>query len=171
MDVSIQKRIGKPKGLIRYASENNIKDGKKFRYTGRMKFYTAIIAILVSVIVYLLASRSNVDTRILRAKGQTYTLTQDNKVSNLFTMKSINKTYEPLKYTIRTPDYNSEIEVIGGKELVVPGNDVIDVTFLLKIPRSELKSNNNQIVIELLDEEGNIFESLKTNFSAPAEGQ
>ena len=168
---SVMDRIGKPKGLIRYASENNIKDGKKFRYTGRMKFYTAIIVILVGVIVYLLASRSNVDTRILRAKGQTYTLTQDNKVSNLFTMKSINKTYEPLEYTIVTPDYNSEVEVIGGKELVVPGNDVINVTFLLKIPRSELKPDNNRIVIQLLDKEGNVFESLKTNFSAPAEGQ
>ena len=61
--------------------------------------------------------------------------------------------------------------MIGGKELVVPGNDVINVTFLLKIPRSELKPDNNRIVIQLLDKEGNVFESLKTNFSAPAEGQ
>lgn len=168
---AVMEQIGKPKGLIRYASEKNIEEGKKFRYTGRMKFYTVILTILVSVIVYLLASRSNVDTRILRAKGQTYTLTQDNKVSNLYTMKSINKTFETLSFTIKTPDYNSEIEVIGGKDLTVPGNEVIDVTFLLKIPRSELKPNNNEIVIQLLDEDGNIFESLETNFSAPAEGQ
>lgn len=164
---AVMVQIGKPKGLIRYASENNIKDGKKFRYTGRMKFYTLILAVLLGVIVFLLASRSNVDTRILRAKGQTYTVTAEGMVSNLFTMKSINKTYQPIRFSIRTPKYKSEIEIIGGKDLQVEGNEVLDITFLLRIPQSELEPGNNKIVIELLDEEGNIYETLKTNFSSP----
>lgn len=164
---AVMVQIGKPKGLIRYASENNIKDGKKFRFTGRMKFYSLILTILLGIIVFLLASRSNVDTRILRAKGQTYTVTAEGMVSNLFTMKSINKTYKPIKFSIRTPKYKSEIEIIGGKDLEVEGNEVLDITFLLRIPQSELEPGNNKIVIELLDEQGNIYETLKTNFSAP----
>lgn len=164
---AVMEQVNKPKGLIRYASENNIKEGKKFRFTGRMKFYTVILSILVGVIVFLLSNRSNVDTRILRAKGQTYTVTSDGHVSNLFTMKSINKTYEPIKFTIRTPNYNSQIEIIGGQDLVVAGNEVINVTFLLRIPQSELEPGNNKITIELLDEDGNIYETLKTNFSSP----
>ena len=164
---AVMVQIGKPKGLIRYTSENNIKDGKKFRYTGRMKFYTVILTVLIGIIIFLLSSRSNVDTRILRAKGQTYTVTPEGMVSNLFTMKSINKTYEPIHFSIRTPDYKSEIEIIGGKDLKVEGNEVLDITFLLRIPQSELKPGNNKIVIELLDSEGNIYEKLKTNFSSP----
>lgn len=164
---AVMEQINKPKGLIRYASENNIKEGKKFRYTGRMKFYTVILSILVGVIIFLLTNRSNVDTRILRAKGQTYTVTPDGHISNLFTMKSINKTYKPIKFTIRTPNYNSQIEIIGGQDLLVEGNEVINVTFLLRIPQAELKPGNNKITIELLDEDGRIYETLKTNFSSP----
>ncbi len=163
----VMEQINKPKGLIRYASENNIREGKKFRYTGRMKFYTVILSILVGVIVFLLTNRSNVDTRILRAKGQTYTVTTDGYISNLFTMKSINKTYEPIKFTIRTPNHKSQIEIIGGKDLLVEGNEVINVTFLLRIPQTELEPGNNKITIELLDEDGHIYETLKTNFSSP----
>ncbi|MER3327968.1 MAG: 4Fe-4S dicluster domain-containing protein, partial [Candidatus Kapaibacterium sp.] len=136
---AVMLQIDKPIGLIRYTSENNIREGKKFRYTGRMKFYSIILTILIGIIVFLLTNRSNVDTRILRAKGQTYTVTTDGYVSNLFTMKSINKTYEPIKFTIRTPKYNSQIEIIGGQDLLVEGNEVINVTFLLRIPQSELE--------------------------------
>lgn len=164
---AIMVQIGKPKGLIRYASENNIKDSKKFRYTGRMKFYTVILTILVGIIVYLLTTRSNVDTRIMRAKGQTYTLSANGMVENLFTMKSINKTYKPIRFSINVPDYHSEIQLIGNQELTIPSNDALNVTFILKIPKSELKQGNNKIKIELLKNDGSLLKAMETNFSAP----
>ena len=37
---------GRPKGLIRYASENGIAERKKLQYTGRMKFYTILLIVL-----------------------------------------------------------------------------------------------------------------------------
>ena len=40
-------RYGRPQGLIRYASENGIAEGKKLRYTGRMKFYTVLLMLLI----------------------------------------------------------------------------------------------------------------------------
>ena len=45
--------VGRPQGLIRYASENGIADGKKLRYTGRMKFYTMILFILTGLLTTL----------------------------------------------------------------------------------------------------------------------
>lgn len=38
--------VNRPRGLVRYASENGIEEGKKLSYTGRMKFYTLLLLIL-----------------------------------------------------------------------------------------------------------------------------
>jgi hypothetical protein len=39
--------VGLPKGLIRYASEDEIEKKAKFTFTTRMKGYTAVLVILV----------------------------------------------------------------------------------------------------------------------------
>ncbi len=50
---AIMTSIDKPKGLIRYASENSIKEGVKLKFTNRIKSYTAILSLLISLLVFL----------------------------------------------------------------------------------------------------------------------
>ena len=61
--------VGRPQGLIRYASENGIAEGKKLRYTGRMKFYTVLLIVLAGLLTTLLVTRKDVDGTIIRASG------------------------------------------------------------------------------------------------------
>ena len=44
-----------PKGLIRYDSENGIRNKTKLTFTTRMKAYTAVLCVLIGVEVFLLA--------------------------------------------------------------------------------------------------------------------
>ena len=43
------EKVGFPKGLIRFASEENIEKKTPFQFTARMKGYTAILGILIAV--------------------------------------------------------------------------------------------------------------------------
>ena len=61
--------VNRPQGLIRYASENGITDGKKLRYTGRMKFYTVMLFILTGLLATLLLTRKEIDGTIIRTTG------------------------------------------------------------------------------------------------------
>lgn len=80
------------RGLIRYASENQIITGLPFQFTNRVKAYTALLIGLMLGMGILIWNRRSVDTFISRVKGQTYQETEAGKISNLFEAKVLNKT-------------------------------------------------------------------------------
>jgi cytochrome c oxidase accessory protein FixG len=80
---SIMEQINLPKGLIRYASENEIVNKTKFVFNTRMKAYTLLLGLLVVFMSVLIASRKSIDTYISRAKNQLYQELPTGKISNL----------------------------------------------------------------------------------------
>ena len=84
--------INLPKGLIRYASEDNIEKKEPFKFTARMKGYIAVLIILIGVLIGMLLLRNDVEARILRLPGQLYEHKDNNIISNVYTYKLVNKT-------------------------------------------------------------------------------
>ena len=84
--------INKPKGLIRYASEDEITQDKKFKFTARMKGYTAVLVVLIGILVGMLFMRNEVEANVLRLPGQLYERKDNNIISNVYTYKLVNKT-------------------------------------------------------------------------------
>jgi len=162
---AVMDQVGFEKGLIRWASENNIESGQKFKITGRIIAYTVLLTVLFTTVITLLTLRKDIDATILRAKGQRAIMTENNGVMNVFTMKLINKTNNEMKLSFRTPDYNSKITYAGMQSLIVPANDILHGTFLLEIPKDQLKPGVNEISIEVVDENGDVLNVKKTNFS------
>jgi cytochrome c oxidase accessory protein FixG len=66
---NIMDKIGKPRGLIRYASENSIANGEKLHYTTRMKMYTLLCFAVLTVLSAFLFTRKDVDATIMRTPG------------------------------------------------------------------------------------------------------
>ena len=62
---SIMDKVDLPRGLIRYASEQNIADKLPFRFTGKMKAYTTVLVFLIGFLVTLMVMRSDFETTIL----------------------------------------------------------------------------------------------------------
>ncbi|RZL30826.1 MAG: cytochrome c oxidase accessory protein CcoG, partial [Pedobacter sp.] len=83
---TIMESVNLPKGLIRYASEDEIAKKAKFKFTTRMKGYTAVLFILLSVFVGMLFLRNDVQATILRIPGQLFEHKGDN-ISNVYTYK------------------------------------------------------------------------------------
>jgi len=88
------------RGLIRYASENQIITGLPFQFTNRVKAYTALLIGLMLGMGVLIWNRRSVDTFISRVKGQTYQETEVGKISNLFEAKVLNKTIKDVSTRI-----------------------------------------------------------------------
>jgi cytochrome c oxidase accessory protein FixG len=72
---AVMDKVGRPRGLIRFASLNNIERGEKQRFTARMKLYSAVLAALITLFLVLLYTRSDVETTLLRAPGALLTTT------------------------------------------------------------------------------------------------
>ena len=110
----MMESVGFEKGLIRYDSENGIKNKIKLAFTTRMKAYSVVLAVLISVEVFLLVTRSDYDATIIRAKGMLYQAQPNDQVSNLFTIKLVNKTRKTLPVEIKIEGVpGSKIEMVG----------------------------------------------------------
>ena len=83
----IMDHVNKPKGLIRYASENGIALKEQMTYTWRLKLYTLVLSLLLIFLGVLLVTRADVAARIMRTPGQTYQLLAHDRISNLYNIK------------------------------------------------------------------------------------
>lgn len=163
---AIMTSVKKPTGLIRYASENSITEGAKLKFTGRLKAYTVLLSILLSLLVFLLVSRSDLDARLMRTSGQTYTTMPDGKIANLYNLKLANKTHEDISYTLKLEDMNGEIEYVGAAKPIVKKEDYAQLQFFIKLNRSDVKGWKTELKIGMY-EKGKKIKTINAKFIGP----
>lgn len=163
----IMEAVNLPKGLIRYASEENIEKKAPFKFTPRLKGYTAVLVILVGVLSGLLFLRSDVEANILRLPGQLYEHKENNIISNVFTYKLLNKTtknIDDIHFVLKSP--KGTINTVKQGEIVVPAQDLAQGTLFIEINNSALSGDKNRAVIEVYSGK-NLIETTSVTFLGP----
>lgn len=164
---NVMDKIQKPRGLIRYASENSIAEGKPFTVTPRNKVYGVVLILLCVVLGALLYTRTDIDTTIMRAKGMLYQEVGTDSVSNLYTLKLLNKTFNDIPMTLKPDDSSAEIRYIGGHpEINVKKEGYAEVTFFVVYHKDKIKKRKTDIKLSLYHGEEKI-KTLKTTFLGP----
>lgn len=162
---AIMDSVNKPRGLIRYASENNIARNEKTSFTWRMALYSGVLLLLVTFLAVLLITRDDVDARILRAQGQTFQNLPDGRVANLYNVKLANKTRKELPLTLKLENAEGEIQLI--QQIVVPKESYFQTSFFVKLNRSAITKRKMPLVIGVYDN-GKKIQTRKTTFLAPS---
>ena len=163
----IMESINLPKGLIRYASEDNIVNKKPFKINARIKGYSAVLLILVGILTGMLFLRNNVEASILRLPGQLYQHKENNIISNVYTFKVINKTtkdIEDVSYKILS--HKGEIKLVSNHNFIIPKQSSAEGTLFIELPSSILKKDNIAIEIGVFSGD-KLIETTETNFLGP----
>ena len=163
----VMVKSGMPKGLIRFASEEEIDKKEKFKFTARMKGYTAVLTILIGILLGLLFLRTDVQANVLRLPGQLYQKEGD-IISNVYTFKIINKTTHDFdKITVKVVEpKQAVIEIVGNKNLDVPKQGMASGTMFIKLHQAFVPKKKMKMKIEVYSGENRI-ESTTTIFSGP----
>ncbi len=162
----MMEKVGRPLNLIRYASENSIRDNKPLKFTGRMKFYTVILVILGSLLGVLLATRKDIDSTVMRTPGLLFQKRGEDSISNLYNIKIVNKSHKDIPVDIRLRDPRGKIEIIGGHAINVPNEGQGSGSFFIVLPRTAIDKRKLELELELYDGDQKI-EDVKTNFLGP----
>jgi cytochrome c oxidase accessory protein FixG len=163
---SIMETVGLPKGLIRYASEDEIEKKSKFQFTARMKGYTAVLVILIGVLTGLLFLRTDVEASILRLPGQLFQHKGDN-ISNVYTFKIINKTNNEFKdIHFKLVGINGTLKLVGKQDFKVPKQGMNSGTLFIEINQYLLETDKTKLEIEVYNGNKKI-ETATTNFLSP----
>ncbi len=162
----MMRSVNLPEGLIRYASESEISEYKKFRFTPRMKGYTAVLGVLVAILIGMLFLRSDVEAKILRVPGQLFEHKGEN-ISNVYTFKIVNKTikdFDDVQFKLVKP--NGEIKVVGNNNIIVPKEGMAQGTLFIEINQYLLDKDKTKVEIEIYSD-GKLVDKTTTNFLGP----
>ncbi|MEZ4806072.1 MAG: cytochrome c oxidase accessory protein CcoG [Flavobacteriales bacterium] len=157
--------VGLPTGLVRYASESEITDKKPFRIDTRMKAYSLVLMALIGLLTTLIVLRTDTDTTILRTPGMLFQERPDGRISNLYTVKTVNKTPYDLPLRFELLNVKGEIEMVG-RHLDLKGGELAKGEFFIILPPDQLSSMKTKVVIGVFS--GNeLLEEVKTSFLGP----
>lgn len=162
----VMLKIGRPKGLIRFASYNSIKNGISKIIAPRVIGYCAVLMVLLGVLSFALATRSDVETTILKVPGTLYQ--RDNEfITNLYNVEFVNKTFGDMTLEIKVEDpAKAEIHRVDGKAIAVPAESVLKSVYFIKIPA--VKVTNARTLVTLgIYHNGKKVETIKAKFIGP----
>ena len=163
---TVMDKIDKPRGLIRYTTENTIRGMNKKFFTPRILGYAAVLLILISTFITLLVMRPVLETTIFRQPGTLFQELPDNVYSNIYQLRVINKTFEETSYEIRLLQPEGEMVSLGSVTNVSPQSSS-EGRFLVKLPESSLNGMQTDLTFGVYID-GEQIETVKTGFLGPS---
>lgn len=164
---TIMEKVDLPKGLIRYASEDNIEKKAKFTFTPRLKGYTAVLVILMGILLGMLFLRNDLEANILRLPGQLFEHKEGNVISNVYTYKLVNKTVRDVdSVSFKLLSHEGKIELVRKEAFVVPAQDLAEGTLFIEIDQGDLKSDKEKLKIGVYSGD-RLIETTTTAFLGP----
>lgn len=165
---SIMHKVGRDEGLIRYASENSVKNRTPFTLTNRAKAYVGVLAVLIIAMVGLLVMRTTVEFNTFRTPGMIPEVSSDGYVSNLYHFVMVNKTHDALELNIETENPDFEITLVGDSldDIFLDPGAITEGVMFVKAKSDVLESGRNKLKLRLLSGERVVAKS-ETEFAAP----
>jgi polyferredoxin len=168
---AIMDKIGKPRGLIRYASldEMSGKPTHKLYQHPRTLVYISIIAIAFAGIVYGLTHLGSMSLKVLPERQPLFVSMSDGSIQNKYTFKVLNKTEKDV-YVHVTATGGVEGQVLIGAEtprLAHQGRGT-SFTIFVKAPGKNVKQDVTPIhfKVEGVDDPS-VFAEYTSNFNGP----
>lgn len=169
----VMDKIGAPRGLIRYASENSIRQSTTFHWTNRAKAYMVVLGGLLIALTGLVFFRSSVEFNVYRASGMLYKVDELGNISNLYHFTLVNKTHDTLFVELVPEAARFDLEVVSAsvtQTILVEPESIAEGVFFLKTGPGEGLERKNKIRLSCLQGERRLA-STKTEFPAPPQNQ
>jgi len=165
----IMTKINLPTGLIKYASEENIAEGSKFKINARLIAFTSILIIMLVAMTSFMTNRSDVEVKFLQVPGRDFSV-EGQYITNTLQYNLMNKTNHKYKLTVDVKTFKE-----GKAEILSESNQFISIgegklkqgLVKIKIPKSKLTSYKVPIDLEIKDEKGRVVDHYVISFMAP----
>ena len=143
---AVMEKTRRPRGLIRYDSAAGIVEQKRRVWTPRVAGYSVVLALLVALLTFLLARRTDVDVTVLRAPGMFYQEQPDGRLSNVYDLKALNKTFDVVDLSLSLEGVEGEIQLIG--DPLRPGpQEIVHGKFLVVLRPEVITQMNTPLTI------------------------
>lgn len=169
MDVcdDVMTKIHKPKGLIRYSSHTAIAEGVQKLFTPRIAGYSVVLVALISLLSYFIFTRADIETTVLKVPGTLYTKTDDDQITNLYSIEFVNKTFDDIALYVKVeaPSQATFLK-IGDPSIIVPKGGILKGMIMVKLPEEAITSMKTVIEFGIY-QNGEKIETATAKFIGP----
>ncbi len=162
---TVMEKIDKPRGLIRYSSENAIREEKQKILTPRVAGYSGILLVLLISFITLLTMRPDTETTILREPGTLYQELPNNIYSNIYNVKILNKTFEGMDIAIRLESPEGKIVNLGSVENIQAQNSA-EGRFMVQLHEDHISGSQTELTFGIYSGNEKI-ETVQSGFLGP----
>jgi cytochrome c oxidase accessory protein FixG len=151
----VMDRMGYPRGLIRYTTENAL-EGKPTRVLRpRVMVYGLVLLALLSAVAYGIATRVPVDLDVIRDRNTLFRETPEGLIENVYTLKLLNMDRADHRYSLAVSGLDDVTMRLDDADLTVPAGAVREVTVRLQVDPYDLEPGANNVYFTLtsLDDE------------------
>ncbi|TNC83690.1 MAG: cytochrome c oxidase accessory protein CcoG [Thalassolituus sp.] len=146
---SIMEKLDKPKGLIRYTTENELEGKKTHILRPRLFGYAAALIIMIGGLGYSIVSRTPFELDIERDRGRLYQLTVNDTIQNAYTLKLMNMSQEAHTYILSVEGLDG-LRLLGNTEYSLDVNQLHETTINLEIDPEETRMPASKANIEFV---------------------
>lgn len=157
--------VGLDRGLIRFDSEEGIKNSVPFSWTKRTVFYSAVLTALMVFLAVLIITQKDFETTITRAKGTVQKSIGNNQTINIYDIDLINKTTNDYEITLRLANDNGKIELVKN-HINLKEQSEARGKFVVTMDKDKIKHGKNKIDVEVYGN-GKLIETKTTIFMGP----
>ncbi|MBT5954593.1 cytochrome c oxidase accessory protein CcoG [bacterium] len=170
---TVMTKIGKPTGLVRYTSENDLDkiiplkkrswlDSAKMWLRPRVLIYGFLFTLVFSIFIYLVSHRTMIPVHTLRQSNPPYTVDINNVVTNQFSFTLRNQYFHDVSINLSLPNTTSTINmpkivqqhplttfIVPENNCIVKGGSHKTITGFLRFPPAQLKQGKAVILVNL----------------------
>lgn len=163
----VMVKVGLPKGLIRYATEDEIEKEIPFKFTNRMKAYTAVLILMIGFLGFLLGNRGSMEAKFIKPAGSTFFVRGGN-ITNIYNYTFLNKSTKDQMVTIKVIEpQHGKITLSGEESILLKKDQITKGTVNLSFPEKEIKMSKQKVKIGVYDPSGKLLDSFDTSFEGP----
>lgn len=163
----IMDKVNRPRGLIRYASDNELEGRKTQWLRPRTILYTGLLLLGIAVAGFSFAGLERISANVTRMPGSGFYVT-DSHIRNQFQIRLVNKSTEPLtfQFNLKTAAPVSYETPGGDSGVTIKPMEEQTVTFILQVPRDQY-TGRFEGILETRAEPGNVVIRETVEFLGP----
>jgi cytochrome c oxidase accessory protein FixG len=150
----IMDRVGRPRGLIRYTSRDELEGKPRKLLRPRVVLYPAALVVALSLFLYSLETQRDTDVTLLRGIGAPYTLDGDDQVVNQIRVRVTNRGAAPRSYRIELLGASPARVIAPENPLPVAPSELRTTSLFVVAPRSLFQHGERTIEVKLSDGAG-----------------
>ncbi|MGE5650565.1 cytochrome c oxidase accessory protein CcoG [Noviherbaspirillum sp. UKPF54] len=160
---SVMDKVGSPRGLIRYTTENALKNHftpqqiRQRTMRPRVLIYTGILVLIVAGFLGSLLTRTPLKLDVIRDRGAMGREVEDGMIENVYRLQIMNTDEFPHKYKIKVSGIET-IALAGAEEVALPATGSRAVPVRVRIAHGKGQPGSNKIMFEVESTDGSDVE-------------